>query len=257
MTSIVVKILGCGGSGGVPRIGHDWGNCDPNEPKNYRRRASILVSNVETGQNLLVDTSPDLRGQLLDAGVGQIDAVIWTHEHADHTHGIDDLRPLMQKLGRPVPGFTDSSTKAELLQRFAYVFVPDSQSGYRPLADLTVLAGDDRIIGLRVVSFPQSHGDSSSLGLRIGNFAYSTDVNFLSDGVLAQLTGLDLWLVDCLGYEPHPTHAHLSLVKDWAEKIRPKRVVLTHLSHRLDYHTLSQQIPDHWSVAYDGMELKV
>jgi phosphoribosyl 1,2-cyclic phosphate phosphodiesterase len=249
-----VRILGCGTSGGVPRIGNNWGACDPANPKNRRSRVSILVE--EGDHRILIDTSPDLRQQLLDANVQDIDAVFWTHDHADHTHGLDDLRGLMHlRKGLPVPCYSDAATLASLRKRFAYVFAGSGE--YRASAEARVLDGPVQVGPMTVMPFVQEHGPVTSLGFRIGRMAYSTDVIGFPEESEAFLRGLDLWVVDCLRPEPHPTHAHLDLTLEWIDTYQPGRAVLTHMDISMDYEALCAQLPSGVTPAYDGMEIQL
>lgn len=249
-----ITVLGCGSSGGVPRIGNDWGACDPAEPRNRRRRASILIE--QNGRHLLVDTAPDLRQQLLDAGVGRLDGVVWTHDHADHSHGIDELRAAARHSGGRVAGFADGATVAALRRRFGYVIDGDAAAGYPPVIDLTVIEGPFQAAGLEVIPFRQSHGAVHSLGLRVGRFAYSTDVNRLDDAAFAALAGVEVWMVGTLGSQPHPTHAHVDLALDWAARVKPRRLILTHLSDGLDYRALAARLPAWAEPAHDGQVIQ-
>jgi phosphoribosyl 1,2-cyclic phosphate phosphodiesterase len=247
-----VHILGCGTSGGVPRIGNRWGACDPTNPKNRRSRVSILVEQGD--YRILIDTSPDLRQQLLAANVQDIDAVFWTHDHADHTHGLDDLRGLMHlREGRPVPCYSDALTLASLRKRFAYVFA--GAGDYHPSAEARLLEGPVQVGPMTVVPFVQDHGPVQSLGFRINTIAYSTDVIGFPDESLPVLRGLDLWVVDCLRPEPHPTHAHLDMTLGWIEQFKPGRAVLTHMDVSMDYETLQSQLPAGVEPGFDGMEI--
>jgi phosphoribosyl 1,2-cyclic phosphate phosphodiesterase len=247
-----VRILGCGTSGGVPRIGNRWGACDPANPKNRRSRVSILVE--EGDHRILIDTSPDLRQQLLDADVQDIDAVFWTHDHADHTHGLDDLRGLMHlRKGQPVPCYGDAPTLASLRKRFAYVFAGSGE--YRASAEPRLLVGPVQVGPMTVVPFEQDHGPVTSLGFRIGKMAYSTDVVGFPGASLPVLSGLDLWVVDCLRPEPHPTHAHLDMTLGWIDQFKPGRAVLTHMDISMDYETLRGQLPRGVEPAFDGQEI--
>lgn len=247
-----VRILGCGTSSGVPRIGNDWGSCDPAEPRNARRRVSILVNAGET--TILVDTSPDLRAQLLDARVGRIDAVIWTHDHADHVHGLDDLRQLFHNRGAPIAGYARPATAAILRQRFGYVF--DGADGYPATATLSELP-DELCIGeitVRVVDQP--HGSITSAGLRFEArervCAYATDFNDMTPAMCELYQGLDLWVVDALRRRPHPTHPHLAQTLAWAAELQPQRVLLTHMDNSMDYSTLLAELPKGVEPAYDN-----
>ncbi len=247
-----VRILGCGTSGGVPRIGNRWGDCDPANPKNRRSRVSLLVEEGE--HRLLIDTSPDLRAQLLDANVQDIDAVFWTHDHADHTHGLDDLRGLMHlRDGRPIPCYSDAATLVSLRKRFAYVF--HGSGDYRPSAQARPLEGPVQVGPMTVIPFEQEHGPLTSLGFRIGAMAYSTDVTGFPPESEPVLHGLDLWVVDCLRPDPHPTHAHLDLTLEWIAHYKPKRAILTHMDISMDYAALRSILPDGVEPAFDGMDV--
>jgi phosphoribosyl 1,2-cyclic phosphate phosphodiesterase len=254
-----VTILGCGGSGGVPLLGLGWGACNPDNPRNRRRRVSILVE--QGGTTILVDASPDLRQQLLDAGCDRLDAVLFTHDHADHSHGIDDLRFVKRPDGAPLPVYGDAATLATLARRFDYIFRQnESGSGilYRPFLQPRELAGPFAIGGLSVRSFEQDHGyGTKTTGYRIGNMAYSTDVVGLSESAFALLSGLDLWVVDCLRFEPHPTHAHFDLTMQWIERVRPQHAVLTHLNHSVDYEVLASRCPPGVEPGYDGLAIDI
>lgn len=250
-----VRILGCGTSSGVPRIGNDWGDCDPAEPRNRRRRASILVETP--GARILVDTSPDLREQLLDAHVAVLDAVIWTHDHADHCHGIDDLRQVFHARGAPVAGYARETTLASLRRRFAYAF--EGNSGYPPTIDGQALADRLAVVDCEVAVVDQPHGRITSAGLRFDyagkSCAYSTDCNDLTDAMTGLFEGLDLWIVDALRYRPHPTHPHLEQTLSWIERLRPKRAVLVHMDQSMNYATLRAALPEGVEPGYDGMEI--
>ncbi len=255
-----VTVLGCGGSGGVPLIGGDWGACNPANPRNRRRRVSILVE--AGGRNILIDTSPDLRAQLLDAGVARIDAVLYTHDHADHCHGIDDLRFLSRESDRPpIPAYGTAPTLEALTQRFGYIFRQASGGSsllYRPFLEPRTVDGPFRIGPVQVVPFEQDHGfGTTTTGYRIGGVAYSTDVVDLNDEAFAILEGLDLWIVDCLRFEPHPTHAHFERTLAWIERAKPRRAVLTHLNHMVDYDALAARCPPGVEPGYDGLVIEM
>jgi phosphoribosyl 1,2-cyclic phosphate phosphodiesterase len=248
-----ITVLGCGTSGGVPRIGNFWGACNPANPKNRRRRVSIAVEQGAT--RLIVDTSPDLREQCLDADINRLDGVLYTHDHADHTHGIDDLRGLSWAMGGRVPVYGNQVTLDTLMQRFDYVFV--SKHGYPAICEQRLIDGPFQVGEIPVVPFEQTHGDIKSIGYRFGKAAYSTDLNRLDDAAFEALAGIDLWIVDALRYEPHPTHAHLDLTLGWIERVKPKRAVLTHMTWDMDYETLKRQLPAGIEPAYDGMVLEL
>jgi phosphoribosyl 1,2-cyclic phosphate phosphodiesterase len=248
-----VTVLGCGPSTGVPAIGPDWGACNASDPRNRRRRASVLVES--RGKTVLIDTSPDLREQLLGAGTGQIDAVILTHAHADHLHGIDDLRAVNRVMQRAIPLYASAASLAEIRQRFGYALEPVPADGmfFKPTVTPHVVDGPFAAAGLPVTPFEQDHGYSKTLGFRIGAFGYSTDVVELDDAAFAVLAGIELWIVDCLRYEPHPTHSHVAKTLTWIERVKPKRAILTHLDRPLDYTELAAQLPPGVEPGYDGL----
>lgn len=252
-----VRILGSGTSSGVPRIGNDWGRCDPAELRNRRSRASILVESATT--RILVDTSPDMRAQLLDADVADVDAVIWTHDHADHTHGIDDLRQLMHARGEPVPGFAPPATQTGLAARFRYVF--EGGAPYRATATVDLLADGMAIGDIRVRTVDQPHGGIISAGLRFEHdgkaIGYATDFNQFTADMARLYTGLDLWIADALRREPHATHPHLAQTLEWARKCRARRTVLVHMDNTMDYRTLCAELPRGVEPGFDGMEIVV
>ncbi|MGH6977090.1 MAG: MBL fold metallo-hydrolase [Stellaceae bacterium] len=254
-----VTILGCGPSWGVPRIGGDWGACDPANPKNRRRRVSILVE--DGGRTILVDTSPDLREQLLDAGAGRIDAVLFTHAHADHLHGIDDLRGVNRIVKAAIPTYAKPATLAEIERRFAYVFVPlkPGREGqyYKPVLERHPIDGPFIAAGMAVTPFVQDHGFSQTLGFRFGRFAYSTDVIALDEAAFQALAGIDTWVVDCIRPEPHVTHSHIERTLAWIDRVRPRHAVLTHMDESLDYETLRRTLPAGVEPGYDGMIVEV
>lgn len=249
-----VTILGCGGAAGVPGISMGWGACDPANPRNRRRRASILVEQGDT--RILVDTSPDLRDQLLDADVRMVDAVIYTHDHADHLHGIDDLREINRVTRQWLPVWGAASVLDTARSRFPYAFEPLEQLGefiYRPLLDAHEISGPFAIGGIDIIPFDQDHGYSRTLGLRFGSVAYSTDVVQIPEESFAVLEGIDLWIIGCLVDYPHATHAHVEKALDWIDRIKPRRAVLTHMSSRLDYDTLCGTLPPWVVPAHDGL----
>jgi phosphoribosyl 1,2-cyclic phosphate phosphodiesterase len=247
-----VTVLGCGTSGGVPRLGNDWGVCDPAEPRNQRRRASILVEEGDT--RVLVDTSPDMRAQLLDADVDRLDAVLYTHDHADHTHGIDELRFLSYRAGGPIDVYADPQTLATLEKRFDYAFDNGAPNPfYPPIARGQLIDGPFRVGDLAVAPFIQDHGNTETLGFRFGDFAYSTDLVGLPEASLEALEGVKVWIVDALRYTPHPTHANVEQALEWIERLRPRHAILTHMNVDLDYATLAAELPEGVEPAYDGM----
>jgi phosphoribosyl 1,2-cyclic phosphate phosphodiesterase len=258
-----VIVLGCGGSAGVPTIGGAdgagaWGDCDASEHRNRRTRSSIVVESGQ-GTRLLVDTGPDMRSQLLDCRIPRIDAIVYTHAHADHITGLDDVRILNRIVDRPLEAFATPATLAELDRRFAYAFRPWQPPGfYRPALTPCPAEPGETIdaAGMQVRLFLQDHGRVTSLGLRIGNFAYSTDVVGLDEAAFAALQGIDTWLVGCfLRKERHSTHAHLPLVLDWAARVRPRRTVLTHMGTEMDWAWMRDNLPPGVEAAYDGMIL--
>lgn len=253
-----VTILGSGAAGGVPMISSGWGRCDPANPKNRRRRPSILVE--EAGKTILVDTSPDLREQLLSAEIRHLDAVLFTHAHADHLHGVDDLREINRAMNASVPVYGSRETLDEIGQRFDYVFTPldpEKYGIYKPWLIPHAIDGRFEAAGVPVVSFDQDHGFSRTTGYRIGAMAYSTDVLHLPEDSMAQLEGLDLWIVGCLLDFPHTTHAHVGKALEWRERLKPKHMVITHMSPRLDYETLRRELPDGVEPGYDGLVLSL
>ncbi|MDR3423984.1 MAG: MBL fold metallo-hydrolase [Alphaproteobacteria bacterium] len=250
-----ITVLGCGSSGGVPLIGGNWGLCDPNEPRNRRTRPSLLIEHKNA--TLLVDTSPDMREQTLKCGLKNLDAVLFTHAHADHSHGIDELRSVNWLTQKPVDLYADAMTLADLNKRFSYVF-HSSASGnfYKPSVTPHEITGAFSVHGIDVLPIAQNHGASRSLGFRFGDFAYSTDVHDFDEASFAKLQGVKTWIVDCMRVEPHPAHAHLAQALEWIEKIKPDRAFLTHMSHRLDYKTLTASLPTGVWPAYDGLVIE-
>jgi phosphoribosyl 1,2-cyclic phosphate phosphodiesterase len=239
----------------VPRVGNDWGDCDPSDPRNRRRRASILVEH--DGTRILVDTSPDLREQLLDAGTGTLDAVLWTHDHADHCHGIDDLRAVFHTRGEPIPGYARRETIEALRNRFTYAF--EGKGGYPAVVAGQRLPDSFAVGPIEVGVVDQPHGAITSAGLRFEaagrSIAYSTDCSELTDDMLALFKGVDLWVVDALRRRPHPTHPHLERTLEWIGAVRPGRAILTHMDNSLDYAALAQELPDGVEPGYDGLEV--
>ena len=249
-------VLGSGTSTGVPRVGGDWGQCDPSEPKHRRSRVSIMVES-NTGSRLLVDTSPDLRMQLLDNEIDRIDAVFWTHEHADHCHGIDDLRVLRYGRGGPIPGFAHSEIARILRGRFGYAFA--GQHGYPTLIELDTLDRMRMCAGIGVRHCQMPHGPSETTAYRFDcdgkSIGYATDFSQITGAMVDLFYGTDLLVVDCLRRDPHPTHSHLAMSLELIEATRAQQGVLTHLDKSLDYAALSGEVPGHVKVGFDGLEL--
>ncbi len=254
-------MLGCGGSAGVPQIGGldgsgDWGACDSAEPRNRRTRSSIVIQG-DGGERLLIDSSPDMRAQLLACGIPRVDAILFTHAHADHVLGIDDIRILNRIIGRPLKAFAEPRTIAELDRRFDYAFKQWTTAPYffRPtLVTHPVEFGDAvRTCGLELQTFEQDHGFLSTMGLRVGGFGYSTDVATLDDRAFAILDGVDTWVVDCFQRAAHKTHANVEQVIAWFERVRPRRMVLTHMGFDLDWDWLQRRLPPGVEPGFDGM----
>lgn len=265
-------LLGSGSSGGVPRIGGDWGACDRSEPKNRRTRCSLLVERrraddpwgPKTTTSVLVDTSPDMRAQLLAAEVTRLDAVLLTHDHADQTHGIDDLRAFWLHERRRVQVHMDARTAAVITRRFDYVFHQPEASLYPAIADACVDLTPAKTLTVEgpggpiaALALDQDHGSVRSLGFRFGKAAYSNDVVELPEETKAQLRGLDAWIVDALQDAPHKTHAHVAKTLGWIEELAPKRAILTNLHQSLDYAELDARTPDNVHPGYDGLRIEV
>ena len=262
--SLTITILGCGSSGGVPRVGQGWGACDPNDSRNRRRRCSIFVEQqgADGGRTqVLVDTSPDLRQQLLDLDVDRLDAILLTHSHADHTHGMDDVRPLVIKQKARIALHMDEPTAAVVRRTFAYIFETPPGSLYPPLLDErriepgVAVAVDGPGGRLEAVPFVVNHGEIDALGFRFGNVAYTPDLNAIPDASVAALENLDLWIVDALRYTRHPSHLSLDETLGWVERLKPRRAVLTNLHTDMDFSTLAAMLPPRVESAFDGMRL--
>lgn len=259
-----LTILGCGTSGGTPRIGGHWGACDPDNPRNRRLRCSLLVQrSASAGETaVLVDTSPDLRSQLLSVNVGWVDGVLYSHDHADHTHGIDDLRFVGFNGRRRVDVYADTRTLAALKRRFDYCFETPAGSNYPPILDehLIRLGHPIRIEGaggtIEAIPYLQHHGEIDAIGFRFGGIAYSCDIKGLPDESFDHLADLEVWIVDALRYTPHPSHFSLEEALAAIERVKPKRAVLTHMHVDLDYETLRRELPEGVEPAYDGMVLE-
>ena len=262
--SLRFTILGCGSSMGVPRVALGWGECDPNNPKNRRRRCALLVERTNAQGHhtrVLVDCSPDLRDQLIEAQVTWLDGVLITHEHADHTHGIDDLRPLFIAKRRKVDVYVDEPTSRALHARFGYCFMTPPGSAYPPIAhERRLVPGEALTVEgqggpIPVLPVLQNHGDIPSLGFRFGNVAYSADIKSLPPESVAALAGLDVWIVDALRREPHPSHLNLEEALAWIERVKPKRAILTNLHASLDYEALRAELPPHIEPGFDGLTI--
>lgn len=251
-------ILGCGAAGGVPMISIGWGKCDPAEPKNRRLRPSILLEDGDF--TVLVDSGPDLRQQLLSTDIKRLDAILYTHGHADHTHGIDDLREVNRIMRAPIPAYGSQECLDNIARRFSYVFDPlelETMPVYKPWLTPMPVGERFRLGPWQVQAIEQDHGCGRTLGFRIGGFAYCTDVWEFPSNSLDQLRNLDVWIVGCLLDQPHPTHAHVDKILAWAEIIRPKRTILTHMSPGLDYNALKARLPAGMEPAYDGMVIEL
>lgn len=261
MAKLRFTILGCGSSGGVPRLGGHWGDCDPENPRNVRTRCSLLVEReTEDGTTrVLIDTSPDLRQQLLREDIGNLDGVVYTHGHADHVHGIDDLRMIVFNQRARLPVWADEVTQKRLFDGFGYVFIQPKGSSYPPILEMNLLDGPVSISGaggrITLSPFTVGHGNIDALGFRIGDLAYLPDVAEIYDAAWDNLRDLDVWIVDALRREPHPTHAHLERTLDWIAQVAPKRGILTNMHFDLDYATLAGETPDHIDPAYDGLQI--
>ena len=258
---LAFTILGCGSSGGVPRLGNDWGECDPANPKNRRRRCSLLIARTtpEGTTRVLIDTSPDMRDQLLGAGVGTLDAVVYTHSHADHMHGIDDLRQIVFNLRHRLPVWADAPTQQALLSRFDYAFIQPEGSSYPPILDLHTICGPITITGaggpVTLTPFRAEHGGIDALGFRVGDLAYLPDAIDIPAESWPLLQGLDCWIVDALRRKPHPTHAHLALTLDWIARAKPTRAILTNMHIDLDHDALCAELAPHIRPAHDGLTI--
>jgi phosphoribosyl 1,2-cyclic phosphate phosphodiesterase len=252
-----VTILGCGAASGVPVWGRGWGVCDSENPKNHRLRASIWIQ--LDGKSILIDSGPDLRQQALTHEISTLDCVLYTHAHADHINGINDLRFISRAQNKILPIYGSAETLNAIEHSFSYAFEAqvDTHSHHMPFLKSHVIDGPFRACGVPIVSFVQDHGGGTTLGYRIGNSAYSTDVVALDDVAFEALAGIDVWIVDCLREAPSATHAHLALTLEWIARVRPKLAVLTHMGHELDYETLCAKLPAGVVPAYDGFEIEI
>ncbi|WP_421695003.1 MBL fold metallo-hydrolase [Aestuariivirga sp.] len=258
-----ITILGCGSSAGVPRIGNDWGQCDASDPRNRRRRCSALVTRTGGGgeTRVLIDTSPDLREQMLSSGISDIDAVLYTHEHADHTHGIDDLRAFYLLKRKRVEVWADDATGRMLTTRFAYCFYSAPGSDYPPILNLNAMEPRKPVTitgaggPVTALPFQVHHGTIDALGFRIGGMAYTPDIDGVPEQSVSALQGLDLWVVDALRRTPHPSHWSLPQTLEWVARVKPKRTVITNMHVDLDFATLAKELPAGVEPAYDGFDL--
>lgn len=260
---ITATLLGCGSSGGVPRIGNIWGACDPKNPKNRRTRCSLLVETAHV--RFLIDTAPDVRTQLLRENVATVDGIAFTHDHADQSGGLDDMRAVYQNRGEKViPVWLYRETAETLMKRFAYCFEENAQR-YPVIFSATILESPHAIFEvaqtLHVETFPLEHGPLTALGFKIKNptdgrtLAYMPDVHSIPPSSCATLNGVDVWIVDCLGYHPHPTHAHLDQVLEWVTLFKPTQTILTNLHITMDYETLIQKLPSNICPGFDGLKI--
>jgi phosphoribosyl 1,2-cyclic phosphate phosphodiesterase len=262
--SLSLTILGCGSSAGVPRVAQGWGACDPANPRNRRRRCSALIAReAPAGRTLaLVDAGPDLRLQLIEAGVAHLDGVLISHEHADHTHGIDDLRPVVQAMRGRVDIHVNETTSQALRKKFSYIFETPPGSSYPPMAnEKRLIAGEPSVIegqggAIAATPFDLDHGDIASLGFRVGGLAYTPDLNGIPPASRRFLEDLEVWVVDALRYRPHPSHFSLAETLAWIATLRPRRAILTNMHTDLDYETLRGSLPAGVVPAYDGMRIE-
>jgi phosphoribosyl 1,2-cyclic phosphate phosphodiesterase len=257
-TSLKVTILGCGGSTGVPMVGNLWGRCDPNNPRNIRTRPSILLQTQ--GKTILVDTSPDVRQQLLRHKIDRLDAILYTHYHADHTHGLNDVMLYSRRQKHLIPIYGTDETIQNLKHVFSYAFPgpKDNQTIYQPFLEAhTIKPGQLDILGVTIRAFEQDHVSTISMGYRIQDFAYTTDAKNLDTKAFKALEGVQTWIVDGLRHMPHATHSHIQQSLEWIKHVQPKRAILSHLSCWTDYDELSAELPNGIEVAYDGLEINI
>ncbi|MFO1118354.1 MAG: MBL fold metallo-hydrolase [Beijerinckiaceae bacterium] len=263
--SFELTILGCGSSAGVPRVSQGWGACDPSNPKNRRRRCAVHVERrgLAGATEVVVDLGPDIREQMIDRGVRRVDGVLLTHAHADHIHGIDDVRPIVVETGRLIPTWMDEFTAREVKAKFGYIFETPPGSQYPPLLKEHRLVSGRRVsidgAGGAVEATPLlfRHGEIDALGFRFGNVAYSPDVSDIPPETRSLLEGLDVWILDALRYRRHPSHLTVGEALAWIERLKPKRAILTNLHTDLDYATLAAELPPHVTPAYDGMRVDI
>ena len=261
MGELRFTILGCGSSGGVPRLGGHWGNCDPNNVKNFRKRCSLLIQRFENNNvtNVLIDTTPDMRQQLLDAKIGKLDAVIYTHEHADHLHGLDDLRMIVINMQKRLPVFASKQTKNSILERFGYAFKTPKGSPYPPILDMNDLTEILEIQGaggpIKFTSFDVDHGNILVSAIKVNDVLYTPDISTVRNDT--ELRDLDYWILDSLRYKPHPSHVNLEQALGLIDRYKPKKAILTNLHVDLDYLTLLNETPDNVVPAHDGLQIKL
>ena len=261
MGELRFTILGCGSSGGVPRLGGHWGNCDPNNVKNFRKRCSLLIQRFENNNvtNVLIDTTPDMRQQLLDAKIGKLDAVIYTHEHADHLHGLDDLRMIVINMQKRLPVFASKQTKNSILERFGYAFKTPKGSPYPPILDMNDLTETLEIQGaggpIKFTSFDVEHGNILVSAIKVNDVLYTPDISKVRNDT--ELRDLDYWILDSLRYKPHPSHVNLEQALGLIDRYKPRKAILTNLHVDLDYTTLLNETPDNVVPAHDGLQIKL
>ena len=261
MGELRFTILGCGSSGGVPRLGGHWGNCDPNNVKNFRKRCSLLIQRFENNNvtNVLIDTTPDMRQQLLDAKIGKLDAVIYTHEHADHLHGLDDLRMIVINMQKRLPVFASKQTKNSILERFGYAFKTPKGSPYPPILDMNDLTETLEVQGaggpIKFTSFDVDHGNILVSAIKVNDVLYTPDISTVRNDT--ELRDLDYWILDSLRYKPHPSHVNLEQALGLIDRYKPRKAILTNLHVDLDYLTLLNETPDNVVPAHDGLQIKL
>ena len=261
MGELRFTILGCGSSGGVPRLGGHWGNCDPNNVKNFRKRCSLLIQRFDNDNvtNELIDTTPDMRQQLLDAKIGKLDAVIYTHEHADHLHGLDDLRMIVINMQKRLPVFASKQTKNSILERFGYAFKTPKGSPYPPILDMNDLPETLEIQGaggpIKFTSFDVDHGNILVSAIKVNDVLYTPDISKVRNDT--ELRDLEYWILDSLRYKPHPSHVNLEQALGLIDRYKPRKAILTNLHVDLDYLTLLNETPDNVVPAHDGLQIKL